>query len=226
MNATESKSEENSIMGNIGDKKRNDDKMESEIKLANKKVTNAAGSPKREESLCEGSSTRKLLKCGSGVDEVKSGEEEFKSGEKEVKSGEVEVKSGEGEEDQDTVGKANLQEGDRDPQPKVAEEPPDTEDEEADSPMKTDNDDLAASDGDEEIARRGLGSSVRKVWGRESFSPVREVWGEEGFNERDDEEEAEQEEEQEVDNNEVENQNEGSVAENEGRSIGKRNLQK
>ena len=208
-NASESKSEENSIMGNLDDKKLDDDKMESDIKLANKKVTNAAGSPKREESLCEGSSTRKLLKCGSGVDEVKSGE--------------VEVKSGEGEEDQDTVGKASLQEGD--PQPEVAEEPPDSEDEEADSPKKSDGDDLAALDGDEEVARRGLGSSVRKVWGRESFSPVREVWGEEGFNERDDEEEAEQEE-QEEDKDEVENQNEGSVAENEGRSIGKRNLQK
>ena len=217
-NATESKSEENSIMGNLDDKKRDDDKMESEIELANKKATNAAASPEREESLCEASSTRKLPKCGTGEDEVKADVDE-------VKSGEVELKSGEGEEDQDTVGKANLQEGDRDPQPKVAEEPPDTEDEEADSPKKSDKDDLAASDGDEEVARRGLGSSVRKVWGRESFSPVREVWGEEGFNERDDEEEAEQEE-QEVDNNEVENQNEGSVAENEGRSIGKRNLRK
>ena len=205
-NASESKSEENIIMGNLGDKKRNDDKMESDIKLANKKVTNAAASPEREESLCEASSTRKLPKCGSGEDEVKADVDE--------------VKSGEVEEDENTVGKASLQEDD--PQPKVAEEPPDTEDEEADSPKKSDKDDLAASDGDEEVARRGLGSSVRKVWGRESFSPVREVWGEEGFNERDDEEEAEQEE----DKDEVENQNEGSVAENEGRSIGKRNLQK
>ena len=204
---TESKSEESS-MGSLDDKKRDDDKMESEIELANKKVINAAASPEKEDSMCE---TRKLLNGGTGEGELKSDVDE--------------VKADEAEEDQDTVGKANLQEGDRDPQPKVAEEPPDTEDEEADSPKKSDKDDLAASDGDEEVARRGLGSSVRKVWGRESFSPVREVWGEEGFNERDDEEEAEQEE-QEVDNNEVENQNEGSVAENEGRSIGKRNLQK
>ena len=213
-NASESKSEENSIMGNLGDKKRDDDKMESDIKLANKKVTNAAASPKREENLCEASSTRKLTKCGSGEDEVKSGE--------------VELKSGEVEGDQDTVGKANLQEGDRDPQPKVAEEPPDTEDEEADSDKKSDN--LAALDGNEGVGLRG--SSVRKVWGRESFSPVREVWGEEGFNERDNEELEEQQEQDEEDKNEVENQNEGSgltegsVADNEGRSIGKRNLRK
>ena len=152
--------------------------------------------------MCEAGSSRKLLKGGSG---------------------EGELKSGEVEENENTVGKASLQEDD--PRPKVAKEPPDSEDEEADSPKKSDKDDLAALDGDEEVGRRALGSSVRKVWGRESFSPVREVWGEEGFNERDDEEEAEQEE-QEVDNNEVENQNEGSVAENEGRSIGKRNLRK
>jgi len=212
---TESKSEESS-MGNLDDKKGDDDKMESEIELANKKATNAAASPEREESLCEASSTRTVPKCGTGEDEVKADVDE--------------VKSGEVEEDENTVGKASLQEGD--PQPKVAEEPPDTEDEEADSPKKSDKDDLAASDGDEEVARRGLGSSVRKVWGRESFSPVREVWGEEGFNERDNEELEEQQEQDEEDKNEVENQNEGSgltegsVAENEGRSIGKRNLRK
>ena len=193
-------------MGHLDDKKRDDNKMEREIELANKKVINAAASLKEEDSMCE---TRKLLNGGTGEGELKSGVHE--------------VKADEAEEDQDTVGKASLQEDD--PQPKVAKDPLDTEDEEADSPKKSDKDDLAASDGDEEVARRGLGSSVRKVWGRESFSPVREVWGEEGFNERDDEEEAEQEE-QEEDKDQVENQNEGSVAENEGRSIGKRNLQK
>ena len=190
--ATKSKSEKNS-MGNFDDKKREDDKMESEIELGNKKVTNAAGSQKREESMCEASSTRNLPKCGTGEDEVKADVDE--------------VKSGEVEEDENTVGKASLQVGD--PQPKVAEEPPDTEDEEADSDKKSDN--LAALDGNEGVGLRG--SSVRKVWGRESFSPVREVWGEEGFNERDDEEEEQE------DKDEVENQNEG-------RSIGKRNLRK
>ena len=196
--ATEFKSEEG-CTGHL-----DDDKAESEIKLETKKitVTNSAGSPKREESMCEASSARKLPKCDSGVDEVKSSEE-----------------------DQTSVGKASLQEGD--PESEAADEQPDIEDKEADCAKKKN-----ASDEDEEVALRGLGSSVCKVWGRESFSPVREVWGEEGLNERDnEEEEAEQEgqeeqEEQEEDKNEVENQNEGTLPENQGRSIGKRNLLK
>ena len=56
-----------------------------------------------------------------------------------------------------------------------------------------------ASNDDEAGAKYlGLGSPVRKVWGRESFSPVREVWGEEAFNKREEEEmEIEMEEEEE-----------------------------
>ena len=71
---------------------------------------------------------------------------------------------------------------------------------------------------------------MRQVWGRESFSPVREVWGEEAFNERDNEEEEMEKQEEleklEEDKNEVENQNGGTLAEKQGRSIGKRNLRK
>ena len=193
--AAGSKSEEG-CTAHLDYKKRDDDKVESEIKLENKKNTNSAGSPKREESMCEASSTRKPAKCESGVDEVKSSEE-----------------------DQTSVGKASLQEGDSESE--AADEQPDTEDKKADRGKKKN-----ASEEDEKVALRGLGSSVRQVWGRESFSPVREVWGEEGFNERDNEEEAEEQEEQEEDKNEVENQNEGTVPENQGRSIGKRNLLK
>ena len=191
--AAGSKSEEG-CTAHLDYKKRDDDKVESEIKLENKKNTNSAGSPKREESMCEASSTRKPAKCESGVDEVKSSEE-----------------------DQTSVGKASLQEGDSESE--AADEQPNTEDKEADCGKKNN-----ASDEDEEVALRGLGSSVRQVWGRESFSPVREVWGEEGFNERENEEE--EAGGQEEDKNEVENRNEGTVPENQGRSIGKRNLLK
>ena len=84
----------------------------------------------------------------------------------------------------------------------------------------------------------GLGSPVRKVWGRESFSPVREVWGEEAFNKREEEEmeiemeeeekdvEKEMEEEEEMDGDEFEKQDEAGRAEDHVRSTGKRNLRK
>ena len=239
--SSESKSRESSIMGHLDDKKVNEDKMESEIKLENEKAANAAGTLEGEESMCETSSSKKLAKWKSaeeadrsGVDEVKSGKIEVEEGEDDVEEGEEDVKEGQGRKHKSARRKASLQECD--PQPKVADEPPHTEDEEADSTKKIDNKDLAALDEDEEVVGlRGLGSSVRKVWGRESFSPVREVWGEEGFNERDNEQEEEQEgqegqgeeqEEQEEDNNEVEEKNEGSVTDNYGRSIGKRNLRK
>jgi len=93
-----------------------------------------------------------------------------------------------------------------------------------------------ASNDDKEVAKcHGLGSPVRKVWGRESFSPVREVWGEEAFNKREEEEmemEMEEEEkdveEEEKDGEEFEKQEEAVAGHTEDhvRSIGKRNLRK
>ena len=86
-----------------------------------------------------------------------------------------------------------------------------------------------ASNDDEEVAKHsGLGSPVRKVWGRESFSPVREVWGEEAFNKREEEEmEIEmEEEEEEKDGEEFEKQDEAGHIEDHVRSTGKRNLRK
>ena len=96
-----------------------------------------------------------------------------------------------------------------------------------------------ASNDDEEVTKHsGLGSPVRKVWGRESFSPVREVWGEEAFNKREEEEmeiemgeeegevEKEVEDVEEKDKNEFEKQDEAGRAEDHVRSTGKRNLRK
>ena len=97
-----------------------------------------------------------------------------------------------------------------------------------------------ASNDDEEVTKHsGLGSPVRKVWGRESFSPVREVWGEEAFNKREEEEmeiEMEEEEkdveekrvemEEEMDGEEFEKQEEAGHTEDHVRSTGKRNLRK
>ena len=96
-----------------------------------------------------------------------------------------------------------------------------------------------ASNDDEEVTKHsGLGSPVRKAWGRESFSPVREVWGEEAFNKREEEEmeiemeeeekdvEKEMEEEEEMDGEEFEKQKEAGHTEDHVRSTGKRNLRK
>jgi len=94
-----------------------------------------------------------------------------------------------------------------------------------------------ASNDDEEVTKHsGLGSPLRKVWGRESFSPVREVWGEEAFNKREEEEmeiemeeedvEKEMEEEEEMDGEEFEKQREAGHTEDHVRSAGKRNLRK
>ena len=117
-----------------------------------------------------------------------------------------------GEEDETTFGK---------PEPKVAGQPPNTEHEEPDS-VKTKGTDEDNPD-EERVELQGLRSSVCKVWGRESFSPVGEVWGEDGLKKRDNDEE---EQEQEEDKAEVENQSEEGVLENQGRSVGKRNLQR
>ena len=119
-----------------------------------------------------------------------------------------------GEEDETTFGK---------PEPKVAGQPPNTEHEEPDS-VKTKGTDEDNPD-EERVELQGLRSSVCKVWGRESFSPVGEVWGEDGLKKRDDDDE-EEEQEQEEDKAEVENQSEEGVLENQGRSVGKRNMQK
>ena len=96
-----------------------------------------------------------------------------------------------------------------------------------------------ASNDDEEVTKHsGLGSPVRKVWGRESFSPVREVWGEEAFNKREeeemeiemDEEEGEVEKEledvEEKDKKEFEKLDEAGHIEDHVRTTGKRNLKK
>ena len=129
-------------------------------------------------------------------------------------TGEGEAKTG--EEDETTFGKPAWGS-----EPKVAGQPPNTEHEEPDS-VKTKGTDEDNPD-EERVELQGLRSSVCKVWGRESFSPVREVWGEDGLKKRDNDEE---EQEQEEDKAEVENQSEEDVLENQGRSVGKRNLQR
>ena len=123
-----------------------------------------------------------------------------------------------GEEDETTFGKPAWGS-----EPKVAGQPPNTEHKEPDS-VKTTGADEDNPD-EERVELHGLRSSVCKVWGRESFSPVREVWGEDGLKKRDDDDE-EEEQEQEEDKAEVENQSEEGVLENQGRSVGKRNLQR
>ena len=137
-----------------------------------------------------------------------------------------------------TVAKKNLQ------KLKEAKHPSDIDHEEQKEVAKGEIQDLAlvqkcASNDDEAGAKYlGLGSPVRKVWGRESFSPVREVWGEEAFNKREEEEmeiEMEEEEEkvekevedvEEKDKKEFEKQDEAGHAEDQVRSTGKRNLRK
>ena len=180
-----------------------DDKAENETILTKRRnsMKDSASSGKRGESMCVESSTQKASECGTGVDEAKTGEE-----------------------DETTFGKPEWGS-----EPKVAGQPPNTEHEEPDS-VKTKGTDEDNPD-EERVELQGLRSSVCKVWGRESFSPVGEVWGEDGLKKRDDdddddEEEEEEEEEQEEDKAEVENQSEEGVLENQGRSVGKRNLQR
>ena len=200
-------------------------------------------------SVESGSKTEDALKVAASVDEEKvrlddemennlESEKEKPPEASYIEEQEFEALEKTSDDAKTAVAKKNLQ------KLKETKHPSGTDNEEQKEVAKGEIQDLdlvqkCASNDDEEVAKHsGLGSPVRKVWGRESFSPVREVWGEEAFNKREEEEmeiEMEEEEEkvekevedvEEKDKKEFEKQDEAGHAEDQVRSTGKRNLRK